>query len=154
MPESAQSEDAQLIALRALSHKERTVSEMLELLEGRGVERTERERVVGELIEIGTLDDRHYAEQFAADKRSLALWGRDRIQRTLIERGIDSSIATAAVDEPDAYAQEVERAETALASRDLDLATERDRRRGLEFLSRRGFEFEAAHDAIRRAQIG
>src|SRR5665811_2056563 len=99
VPESAQSEDAQLIALRALSHKERTVSEMLELLEGRGVERTERERVVGELIEIGTLDDRHYAEQFAADKRSLALWGRDRIQRTLIERGIDSSIATAAVDE-------------------------------------------------------
>jgi regulatory protein len=110
--------------------------------------------VVDHLISIGTLDDRHFAERFAEDKRELAGWGSDRIRAALLGRGISAADAEEAIagggeDDGDA---EVERAVALLRSRQTDVDDDRGRNRALGLLARRGYDAEVAYEAIRRAE--
>jgi regulatory protein len=142
-------EEALSIALRALGRKERTVAEMGSWLRERGVAEHEVDEVVGRLAEDGALDDARFAARYAADKRELAGWGRDRIRSALLDRGVAVVDVEAAIEEEPA--SEVERATSVLIERRISLRGERDRSRAFAFLMRRGYEAETAYEAIRRA---
>jgi regulatory protein len=143
-------EEALSLALRALGRKERTVAEMGSWLRERGVADHEVDQVVGRLAEDGALDDARFAAHYAADKRELAGWGRDRIRSALLDRGIAAVDVEAAIEE-DGPVSEVERASSVLIGRRILLRGERDRSRAFSFLMRRGYEAETAYEAIRRA---
>lgn len=138
-------------ALTALSQKERTVAEMVELLERRGADREVAANVIDELVADSTLDDARFARLFAEDKRDISGWGTDRIRETLVRRGVDYADVEAALGAEDGEA-ELARAAGLVAGRGYDLGIERDRARALGLLARRGFDSDVAYDAIRRAE--
>ena len=85
-------ERALALAYRYLNRRDRTVSEMQRHLQARGCGVEETEAAIESLAEHGYLDDVRYARLFAEDKRDLEQWGSERIQRMLLERGIDRDL--------------------------------------------------------------
>lgn len=134
---------------RFLGKRERTRQEMLGHLAGKDVAQDTAEQAVAELERQGYVDDARYAQRFAEDRRALDSWGSERIERRLLELGVDREHVGAAVGERD-RAAELEAAIDVLRRR-LPAApsTDRERERALGLLARRGYELDLAHDAIR-----
>jgi regulatory protein len=137
------------LAYRAVSQRERTVSEVRTFLERKRVEPVDIADAVIELQEAGVLDDADYARRFAEDKRQLERWGSERIARELQRRGIAPHLIDAALTN---------------RSRDAELGTavmvleqrfpeppqdDRERDRAWSMLVRRGYNVEIAYEAIR-----
>ncbi len=137
-------------AWQALNRRDRSVEEMRTMLAGKRVEPAAIEQVVAELTDSGHLDDARYAQRFTEDRRRLDAWGNERIARRLRILGIAPEHierASAEADEDD----EMARAVTLLRRRFPDPPSDdRERARALGLLLRRGYESEAAYEAIRR----
>lgn len=101
----------------------------------------------------GALDDARFARAFSEDKRELAGWGPERIAGTLAEKGVPQGLIDECCREEDRE-QLIERARELLAERGLGFDDDRERNRALGFLTRRGFDYEVAYDAIRAAAAG
>jgi regulatory protein len=144
-------EDPYELALRALSYKERTQSELRTWLAGRDVAEDEIEEVIARLMEAGAIDDASFAQRYAEDKRALAGWGPDRITTALEGRGVARGHIEAALGGEDAEAQ-LERAVGLLGDRGMACADERERDRALGLLVRRGYPLELAYEAVRAAE--
>jgi regulatory protein len=141
-------DDAFELALRALGRKERSTRELADWLAERGVGPDEAEAVVTRLTEEAVLDDERFALRYADDKRELAGWGAERIRDALLARGIAPEHIEAAVAADSATVQ-VQRASELLARRERGLESEADKASALGFLTRRGYSYEIAHEAIR-----
>lgn len=137
------------LAYRALSARDRTESELRAFLERRRVEPEAIETAVAEVSRAGFVDDARYARRFAEDKRDLARWGSERIERELRRRGIAAELIEAALAGQE-RASELELATALLGERFAGLAGDRDRDRAWRLLVRRGFEPELAYEAVRR----
>jgi len=143
-------QDALGKALGALRRRERTAAELHRWLTERGCSEDLTEEIVAELVEIGELDDERFARAYAADKRELSGWGGHRIAAALTERGVGAALAERAAAEP--REAELERAVGLVDARGEDLADERARARALAHLTRRGYDYELAYEAVRRAE--
>ena len=139
------------LALKALSYKERTESELRGWLGERAVEEAEIEEVIALLIEAGAIDDASFARRYAEDKRELAGWGPDRISKALEGRGVAREHIEAALAGEDEDAQ-LERAVALLGDRGLRCGSEQERERALGLLVRRGYPLELAYEAVRRVE--
>jgi regulatory protein len=135
------------VAIAALRRRERTTEEMFSWLLEKGYELADVEESVATLVEIGELDDVRFAHAFAADKRELSGWGRERIEQALVERGVPPETVEAAVDED--RESELRRAIDQLGKRQIDLDDDHGRSRALGYLTRRGYSYELAYDAVR-----
>ena len=142
--------DAFEIALGALRRKERTAGELRTWLERRGYGDDEVEAVVMRLAEAGGLDDERFARRYAEDKRELSGWGSERIRDALLARQVDGSTVEAVLA-VDSHADQLERARKVLARRGGPLGDNADRQRALAYLARRGYDYEIAYEAVRRA---
>jgi regulatory protein len=144
-------EDPYELALRALSYKERTESELRGWLAEREVAEAEIEEVIARLMEAGAIDDASFARRYAEDKVQLAGWGPDRITSSLEHRGIAREHIEAALggDDQDAL---LERAVSLLGDRGMSCADGRERERALGLLVRRGYPLELAYEAVRRVE--
>ncbi len=140
---------ALLAALGTLSRRERTEAELRTWLRERDTSEDAVEYAIATLVETGDINDERYAFAFAEDKRDLAGWGRERIATTLSERGIESALIERCCAEE--REDQLNRAVEQVLRRGDDLADDRGRARALAFLSRRGYEYEIAYDAIRIA---
>jgi regulatory protein len=136
------------LALRALGRRERSVAELSSWLTERGVAPDDVEATVAHLEEVGQLDDAGFARRYAQDKRELAGWGAERIREALLARGVAPEHIEAALG-GDGPAEQVGRAVELLVRRAEPLDEERDRSRALGYLTRKGYSYEIAHDAIR-----
>jgi regulatory protein len=145
------SQDPYELALRALSYKERTESELRGWLAEREVGEVEIEDVIALLIEAGAIDDASFARRYAEDKRELAGWGPDRISTSLESRGVPREHIEAALSGEDADAQ-LQRAMALLGDRGMSCAGGRERERALGLLVRRGYPLELAYEAVRRVE--
>jgi regulatory protein len=141
--------DALEAALSALRRKERTAAELAIWLERRGHDADRVEAAIAELGEAGELDDERFACRYAEDKRELRGWGSERIRRALAERGVAPALIDVAVGQ-DTDAAELSRASELLRRRGRPLGDDADRARALGYLTRRGYDYEVAHEAIRR----
>jgi regulatory protein len=148
---NAPDQDAYELALKALSYKERTESELRGWLAERGVEEAELEEVIALLAEAGAIDDAGFARRYAEDKRQLAGWGPDRISTALVSRGVAREHIEAALGDEDEEAQ-LERAVSLLGDRGMHCGSERERERALAWLVRRGYPLELAYEAVRRVE--
>jgi regulatory protein len=139
------------LAYRLLAHRDPTTAAVRRRLEAKDLSHVAGE-AVAELERLGYLDDVRFARRFAEDRRRLDGWGAERIERRLRELGIDDGlVAGVLVDHgPE---REVAAAVGLLRRRFPEpLGDDRERRRALGLLLRRGYELELAHDAIRAHQ--
>jgi regulatory protein len=137
------------LAYKALSTRERTVSELRTFLERKRIEPSAIEAAVAELTESGFLDDERYAQRFAEDKRSLDLWGAGRIARDLQRRGVDPNLVEAACA-TQSRSDELDSALVLLSERQPGLpGDDRARDKAWRLLVRRGYEPELAYEAVR-----
>jgi regulatory protein len=145
-------QEALAAAVGALRRRERTVAEMHAWLRERAIPEDVADEVISDLIEFGELNDDRFAHAFAADKRELSGWGAARIEAALLDRGLERSLAEAASREE--REEELERAAGLVRARHGVPADEAERARALSFLTRRGYDYELAYDAIRRVESG
>jgi regulatory protein len=146
----ASSPDAFEAALAGLRQKERASAELVAWLGKRGYGSEEIETAISRLVEVGELDDKRFARRYAEDKRELRGWGAERIREALLRRGIAPSFVEATLAAESREAQ-VGRASDLLARRGRPLGEEADRARALAYLTRRGYEYEIAYEAVRVA---
>lgn len=146
---AAQLEQALGIAWRYLNRRDRTVSEMRQHLEKRGVEGEAADQVIAQLAEDRYLDDARFARHFAEDRRTLDAWGSERISRRLQELGVERELVEAVVGDRSA-ADEVDAAVELLGARRFgSMEDPRERNRAFGVLVRRGYDVEVAGDAVR-----
>jgi regulatory protein len=136
------------VAYRYMSPRERTEAELRRHVSGRGFDAAAVDATLEVLRDQGYVDDARFARLFTEDKRTLEQWGSERIERALIDRGIDRELAAAAANDQPAET-EVDRARELLKRRfrapPIDA---RDRERALGVLLRKGFDSELALQAI------
>jgi regulatory protein len=137
-------------ALAALRRRERATAELRAWLAARGHGPEEIEEAIGRLTEVGELDDERFACRYAEDKRELRGWGAERIREALASRGVAPGFVEAAL-EADSHGAQVGRACDLLARRGRPLDADADRARALGYLTRRGYDYEVAHEAVRAA---
>jgi regulatory protein len=135
--------------LAALRRRERSRAELDEWLARRGFEAEDRALGLDRLEEVGELDDARFARRYAEDKRELSGWGPERIRESLLSRGIPLEEAESALD-ADSYDEQLDRAAELLERKGGDLDSDVARGRALGFLTRRGYEYEVAYEAVRR----
>ncbi len=148
-PPAAEREEERAVELayRSISRRDRTVAEVRTFLEGKRVEPEAVEHALAELASAGFLDDARFAERFAEDKRSLERWGRERIERDLLRRGVPADLVEAAAEQ--GREDELEAAVAVLAGRAQALGSERERGKAWQLLVRKGYEPELAYEAVR-----
>ena len=140
--------DAYELAVRALSHKERSAAELATWLAQRDVAAADVETVIDRLTAIGELDDERFARLFAEDKMELAGWGSERVREALLARGIAPEHIEAALA-GDSEEVQVDRAGELLVRRGRSIDSEAEKTSALGYLTRRGYPYEIAHEAIR-----
>jgi regulatory protein len=142
-------QDALDVAFRLLGRRDRTVAEVRRHLERRGLDEPAIDGAIAELRAQGYLDDDRFAKRFAEDRRTLDAWGAARIERRLLELGVEGDLASAVV--AGAGLERECAAAVALLRRRLGRRPtgDRDRARALGVLVRRGYDLELAHDALR-----
>jgi regulatory protein len=145
---SAGLEQALAVAYSRLNRHECTRAEMRAHLERKGIDPQDVERSVTALVAAGQLDDARFVRLFVQDKRELKEWGRERIRRVLLERGVDRDLIEDGLAEDDSGG-ELERAAELLRRRFPSPPRDRrDRERALGILARKGYDVELALDAI------
>ena len=136
-------------AYRFLGHRDRTVAEIRTHLEKKGVEADLIDAAVDQLTEQGYLDDARFAQRFVEDRVTLDGWGSDRIERRLLELGVEREHVSAALRGRD-FGTELDTALGLLRRRWREPpANDRERERALGFLVRKGYDLEIAYDAVR-----
>ncbi len=137
------------LAYKALNRRDRTVGELRGYLEGKLVEPAAIDGAIAELAQGGFLDDARFAQRLAEDKRTLAFWGSERIERELLRRGVAPDLVEetlAAQDEED----ELDTALALLADKVREPpADDRSRDRAWRMLVRKGYAPELAYAAVR-----
>jgi regulatory protein len=144
-------EPALEIAYAYLNRRERTQAEVRDRLGREQIPPAQIEAALEALIEQGYLDDARYARVFTEDRRTLDGWGSDRIQRTLLQRGIDREVIDAALraTQTQSPESELDRALALLRRRFPDPPRDRrERDRALGMVLRKGYDSELALEAL------
>jgi len=137
------------VAVGHLGKRDRTETEIRRHLASQDIGERAAEAAVAELVRMGYLDDARYARAFAEDRRALDAWGPERIERRLLELGVDRKHIAAAIGVRDGET-ELEAALDLLRRRCRVVpANERERERALGMLVRKGYDLELAYDAVR-----
>jgi regulatory protein len=113
-----------------------------------GIEAGAAGHAIQTLIDDGYLDDVRFATAFTHDKRELEQWGSERIERALLDRGIDRDLVRETLGatpcEP-----ELDRALGLLRRRfPKPPSDRRERDRALGVLLRKGYDGDLALDAL------
>jgi regulatory protein len=136
-------------SFRYLGHRDRTVAEVRAHLERRGAGEAVIDAAVEDLVRMGYLDDARFAQRFAEDRRQLDAWGSERIERRLLELGVEREHIAAALAGQAAHDELGTAVELLRRRFARPPAEERDRERALGLLARRGYDLELAYDAVR-----
>lgn len=96
------------LALRALSGRAMSSSELRERLRKRAASSADVDSVIAKLKEAGYLDDRRFAESFASARKENQGFGRLRVIRDLRQRRVAPGLAERAVTQAFAGSDEAE----------------------------------------------
>ena len=146
----ARLQHARDVAWGLLDRRDRTVRELRQKLADKRVEPEHIERVVDELSVSGYLDDARYAQHFAEDRRRLDAWGPDRIERRLQSLGVDRDHIAVALGAQSAEGGLAAARELLERRFPAPPQTPHERDRALGALTRKGYGFELAYEALRR----
>jgi regulatory protein len=140
-------------ALRLLTGRDYSVAGIRQKLAARDVAEQDRETVLLRLQREGWLDDRRYAGRFAESALSSGRYFGARLRGEMRRRGFTQDVVTETVEALLAGIDEISEVKSAAERRYpgflYSTATDRDRRRVIGFLQRRGFGFSTIMRALR-----
>jgi len=135
-----------VLALRMLNRRDYSCAELAGRLADRNIEADRVEAVIKRCLDLGYLDDQRYAAQRA---RSLMRQGRAVGRRILLDlrrHGIDEATAVQALQQARDEQSDSDVLDELLERRfsgfDYTASTEKERRRIIHYLQRRGFALE------------
>jgi regulatory protein len=144
--ESLISETCWQRAVDALSRRDFSGSELSRRLQEEGFPLSDVESAVMRAKSNGMIDSARYAESFIREKTRFG-WGRGRIERELMARGVDPNELSGYPGEFFSHEEELERAESAL--RKKRVPEKNPVPKLMRFLVGRGFSTEIARRAVR-----
>lgn len=141
-----------------LAHKPRTEEEVRRKLRQKDVPRTVEDDVIARLYELSYLDDASYAHDYARNRFASKKYGPVRIRRELVKRGVDRSLAEAAVDdlfaEVDARAAAREHAQKRWPRLEDEEDPRRRKQKMYRYLRRRGFTSDTIYRILDELERG
>lgn len=136
-------------AYRLLAARPRSERELRDRLARRGFRRGQIDFVTGRLRELGYLDDAGFARYWTEQRAERSPRARRLIRAELVSKGVESGIATSAVE--DLSDEEAAYRAAGRRLRALQAMEYREFRERLgSFLTRRGFGYEVARRTIQR----
>lgn len=136
--------------MRSLARRSRSIAEVRARLIKRDVLENTAEALIADLIKSGFLDDRRYAAEYSRSKLRLG-FGRLRIRRELLERGVPGSFVDDALrnEETDFPEEELLRSTLAKRLRNVGEPTTPGQLKNLvNFLQRRGFRSDSIRNEL------
>jgi regulatory protein len=150
-------ERAYLYALRLLTARDYTEARLREKLRGRKYEDSDVDIALSRLVSEGWVSDRRYAERFAESALASARYFGPRLRQEMIRRGIPREIVTEVLGRTMEHHDEVEDIRSVLKRRystvSFSSANEKEKRRAVGFLQRRGFGLSAIFQAMRMSEF-
>lgn len=137
-------------ALVFLSHRDRSVKEMIDKLHSKGYQQEIIKKVIHILIKSDILDDERFAWMFSKSKVETRSWGPVKLQYELTLKGIDKDILERTINKIyDEYSQyDLIRS---LLSKRINSDSEVDAnemKKHIDFLKRRGYTWNVIREAI------
>lgn len=135
-------------AVALLASRARTEKEIVDALRRNAYPETTIARVMQRLNEAGYVNDKEFAEHWAASRTNKGL-GTRRIRMELYRKGVDPDDidnVLSAVDQDEVFQGAVKSAEK--AARGKDLSDPAARQRIIAYLARRGYDFSMARQAV------
>jgi len=142
-------------AYRLLTYRPRSRAELKQKLVDKGFDEAVIEAVVVHLERLGYVNDRQFAEQWAASRVRLRGFGRRRIEQELRNKGIDRDTLGEALAGVFGAETELETARgVAEKKRNTMKSLDREarRRRLSGFLERKGFSFEIIWKVVKETE--
>ena len=140
-------------ALRLLTGRDYSVARIRQKLASRDVAEQDIEAVILRLQREGWLDDRRYAERFAESALSSGRYYGVRLRLEMRRRGFTPDVVNETLAPLLAESDEISEVRSAAERRypgfSYSTASDRDKRRLVGFLQRRGFGFSAIMRALR-----
>lgn len=142
------------VALNFLSYRPRTCREVRRKLKERGYGRESIERALDRLAAVGLIDDEAFVEAYVRDRIAHRPMGARRMVQELYAKGVPREVSEPVIeavlsdegtDERELARRVIERKRRLRGRRPLE---ERGRKKLVEHLIRRGFDFGAARDAV------
>ena len=141
-------------ALKYLTAKDRTVSEVQAYLDGKEFGEADVDAAIGRLRELGLLDDRRYAQRFVETRLASKPVSRAHLREQLRGHGLSPEDVDAAMETVDEQSD----ADNALTvarkyyRQFHALAPEKRRERVLSRLTARGFSYDVSRKAFETAE--
>ena len=134
-------------SLRVLSLRDHSEAELRRKLKEKGYEQQQIEESIARLRDLGYLDDARFARLFASSAMRNGRGYGVRLKQELARRGVAKEIASEVLAELGEEFSESELLAQMIARRfsgfDPALATEKERRRVVGYLQRKGFSLSA-----------
>lgn len=149
-------ERAYQYALRLLTARDYTEARLREKLRGRGVDEADMDAALGRMVSEGWVDDRRYAERFAESALATGRYYGPRLRQEMRRRGLAPELVAEVLGRVLGEHDETEEVRTIVDRRfsgfSFSTASDRDKRRAVGFLQRRGFSLSAILRALRAAE--
>jgi len=143
-------------ALRLLTGKDYSVVRMRAKLVARDVIEEDVEAVILQLQGEGWMDDRRYAGRFAESAVKEGRFYGSRLRMEMRRKGFDASLVNEILGSLFSDSDEVAEVRTVASRRypgfNFSAATDRDKRRAISFLQRRGFGISSIMQALRTTE--
>jgi regulatory protein len=154
--EPSSPERAYPYALRLLAARDYTTSRLREKLHGRGFDETDAEAALGRMVSEGWVDDRRFAERFAEGALASGRYYGRRLQQEMRRRGVPPELVSEVLGRVLMECDEAEEVRAIVDRRfngfSFSTASDREKRRTIGFLQRRGLSLSAILRALRATE--
>ena len=148
---SEELKQAQALAYRYLSHRDRSVRETADHLKKKGFEEAVVQKTLRDLKEASYLNDRRFAEHWARTRAENRYYGRFRLRQELIGKGLSKELIDETLDTLFETVKEIDLARAVVEKKlpsmqDLDANKKKSRLIGL--LQRKGFSSDTIYKVL------
>jgi regulatory protein len=154
--EPSSPERAYLYALRILTARDYTVARLQEKLCGRAFDESDVEAALGRMVSEGWVNDRRFAERFVESALASGRYYGHRLRQEMRRRGLQPELVAEVLGRVLVERDEAEEVRAIVERRfsgfSFSTASDREKRRTIGFLQRRGFSFSAIMSALRATE--
>jgi regulatory protein len=151
--EPSSPERAYLHALRLLNARDYTAARLGEKLRGRGFGDKDVEVALGRMVSEGWVDDLRFAERFAEGALASGRYYGTRLRQEMRRRGLQPELVAEVLGRVLVERDETEEVRAIVDRRfngfSFSSASDREKRRTIGFLQRRGFSLSSILQALR-----